>query len=157
MCLKQCNCNKCTTACYKSTGWFGSIEEIEKASKIKDMTIKDFFNEYIRLEYIFGSVNIPKPKRIFLKNGGVSCIFYENNECSIHESKPTGCYKNFCCLSYDERIKNAKEIRRGIFRYWRDNQNYLEKNLNEINRNKIYMNLIFIIIIFLFILVMQCS
>jgi len=65
--IKQgCMCDKCKDCCWHNPGWFGSIEEIEGAAKIKNMDIEHFVKEYLIREWYYAEyVEIPAPRRNF--------------------------------------------------------------------------------------------
>ena len=55
---------------------------------------------------------------------GFACIFLnENNQCMIHESKPTECRETFGCKN------GKKKLRPKIVNYWSKHQTWIKKNL----------------------------
>jgi Fe-S-cluster containining protein len=52
--LKGCSCKECVNCCSCSCGWFGSIEEVENASKLMKMSLPEFAREYLIQEYWVG-------------------------------------------------------------------------------------------------------
>lgn len=62
-----CDCKKCVSCCWHNPGWFGSIEEIKGAAKIKGLSVEEFAREYLIQEYLASheDVIIPAPRRDF--------------------------------------------------------------------------------------------
>ncbi len=146
---KGCTCEKCRSCCWCNPGWFGSIEEVKGAAKIKKMSVKKFAKEYLIREWWEeeDGVFIPAPRRNFKKirtitsseedkrNGkgfvkatwghnlikGVACIFLDKNErCSIHKSKPKECREVFGCEKY------SGNYRPKLLKYWGKNQKFVK-------------------------------
>lgn len=63
----ECNCEKCIEGCWNNPGWFGSIQEIIKASKMMKISLGEFAKEYLIQEWWTGEddVIIPAPRRNF--------------------------------------------------------------------------------------------
>lgn len=55
--LKGCSCQKCVNCCWHIPGWFGSIEEVEGASRILNLTVMEFLKQYCTVEYWIGGDN----------------------------------------------------------------------------------------------------
>ena len=147
--MSECECPVCRKCCWRSCGFFGSIEEIEGAAAIKNMAIKDFVTEYlIREWYTDECTEIPAPRKDFARpttdavtedgeiesNGkgfvraswfhnlmtGYACVFLDDDEkCSIHSSKPHECRETSC----HTRVNHREPIQL----YWRDNQDWIEQ------------------------------
>jgi len=63
---KSCNCEQCINCCWNSPGWFGSKEEVINASKIMNMSLKDFAKKYLVREWWSGDesdIYVPAPIR----------------------------------------------------------------------------------------------
>lgn len=63
----ECPCKECINLCWKNPGWFGSTDEVIKASKLLGMSLVDFALEYLIREWWAGDddVSIPAPRRNF--------------------------------------------------------------------------------------------
>jgi Fe-S-cluster containining protein len=62
----SCACEKCIDGCWHNPGWFGTIEEIEKAAKILNLSTEEFCREYlIREWWRNGHIYVPAPRRNF--------------------------------------------------------------------------------------------
>lgn len=92
-------------ACKYKPGWF-KPEEIEKAAAFLKMTVKEFFNKYLQVEYWEGDeqssgkdvfILAPVPGACSpgqLANYRVAigtCVFLKDGKCSIHPVKPFEC------------------------------------------------------------------
>ena len=65
-----CSCPKCKACCWRSPGWFGTIEEVEGAAKIKGFSIEEFCKEFLIREWWAGEdeeVSVPAPRRNFTR------------------------------------------------------------------------------------------
>lgn len=65
---KECMCQKCKDCCWHNPGWFGTVEEIEGAAKIMNISTKKFCQEYLIQEWMAGDDvenSIPSPRRNF--------------------------------------------------------------------------------------------
>jgi Fe-S-cluster containining protein len=62
-----CSCVKCINCCSNSCGWFGSIKEVEGASKIMKMPLIKFAKEYLIEEYLVGDkdISVIAPRKDF--------------------------------------------------------------------------------------------
>lgn len=63
----ECTCKKCIECCWHNPGWFGTIEEIETAAKIMNLSVEEFCREYLIREWWAGEegIYIPAPRRNF--------------------------------------------------------------------------------------------
>lgn len=69
---KGCKCKQCVSCCWHNPGWFGSIEEIEGAAKLKGMEVKEFCKEYLIREHMTTDddeeIIVPAPRRDFTRS-----------------------------------------------------------------------------------------
>jgi Fe-S-cluster containining protein len=82
---QECNCSECIKCCWRNPGWFGSLEEIKGASKLKKMSIKKFLYEYLIQEWYAGEnedITIPAPRRDFTRKAD-----WASNEIFLNEEK----------------------------------------------------------------------
>lgn len=102
----SCSCKECQNACKIKPGWF-LPGEAEEAAKLKNMTLPDFFNKYLGVDWYGQLKNADKTdKNVFLLapattkmragneylfNPHGQCVFYVNGKCDIHEAKPYEC------------------------------------------------------------------
>ena len=66
----ECRCKQCIECCWQNPGWFGNIEEIENAAKIKKLSVQEFCQEYLIREWWIGensNIEVPAPRRNFKK------------------------------------------------------------------------------------------
>jgi Fe-S-cluster containining protein len=102
----ECSCHHCVSACNKKPGWF-LPEEIKAAADLLNLSVEDFFNQYLSVDYFgnpdsFTFVLAPatensKPGQEYPLDPTGRCIFLKDGKCSIHAAKP------FECKFYDHR------------------------------------------------------
>lgn len=66
--MSDCTCPKCKDCCWRSPGWFATIEEVKGAAAIMGLSLEDFCKEYLIREYWAGPdehVSIPAPRKDF--------------------------------------------------------------------------------------------
>jgi Fe-S-cluster containining protein len=103
----SCSCEGCQRACTIKPGWF-LPGEAEEAAKLKNMTLPDFFNKYLGVDWHGQIENTDKdvfllaPATTKMKPGNEyffdphgQCVFYVNGKCDIHEAKPYECKEYF--------------------------------------------------------------
>ena len=153
--LSGCSCDKCIECCWRSPGWFGSIEEIEGAAKIKRMTVDDFINEYLIREWYYAeSIEIPAPRKNFgrMKYGADGIKIWDeeirkNGNGFVRASWGHNLMVGFACIflnSNDEcSIHESKPrecmetfmctgktiSRQTIEDYWKDNQDWVRQHV----------------------------
>lgn len=99
----SCECDSCKSACENKPGWF-LPGEAEKAATLKGMTLKEFFDKYLSVEYMYGeeredmtwllspAIVGEEPGKEFPANPDGTCVFFtEDGLCSIHDAKPHEC------------------------------------------------------------------
>ncbi len=95
----DCQCDECKSACVKCPGWF-MPGEVEKAADLKGMSLQDFFEEYLSVNWWVDSpdVFLLSPASINGNPGDMApydphgkCVFYEDGLCGIHDAKPFEC------------------------------------------------------------------
>lgn len=95
----DCSCPSCQAGCTRKPGWF-KPGEAEAAAPLKGLSLQDFFNQYLAVDYWTGYPNIYLLSPAVVGNGtgnvfpsdpGGRCVFYENGLCSIHAAKPFEC------------------------------------------------------------------
>jgi len=128
----NCTCDTCKNACLNRPGFF-LPEEIGPAAKSKNLSIKEFFDKYLVVDYILGgryykrTVFILAPSIIgsnigmeasFNPNG--RCIFFNKKElCDIHSVNNIIIKPRECAFS-DHIIseKNYRKERIKIIKAW---------------------------------------
>lgn len=101
----SCSCETCQSYCTYKPGWF-KRGEAEKAATLLGMTLKDFFNKYLRVDFVVGNTYYEKGDTFFVLSPGVKgcetgkeasfnptgeCVFYKEGKCQIHAAKPWEC------------------------------------------------------------------
>jgi Fe-S-cluster containining protein len=70
----DCTCERCVGSCWHSPGWFGSIEEVEAAARLLNMSVKDFRKEYLIQEWFYTDEDydnvayVPAPRKDFSRD-----------------------------------------------------------------------------------------
>lgn len=106
--MTDCSCEKCIECCERRPGWF-KPGEAEKAATLLNLSLQDFFDQYLAIDYWLGVdgntlVLIPRQKgrerkRLSFSDAfhGATCIFLEQGLCKIHEAKPYECRETMGC------------------------------------------------------------
>jgi Fe-S-cluster containining protein len=99
---KSCECDVCRGACVRKPGWF-LPGEAEKAAQLMKMSLQDFFDKYLGVDWWNGSsfgeetfllspaITDSTPGDLFEQNPLGRCVFYVNDKCLIHDAKPYEC------------------------------------------------------------------
>lgn len=99
-------CTTCRAGCTRKPGWF-LPGEAEKAAVHLGMTLQEFFDAYLAVDWWEGEPDIflLSPSIVgedtgteFPGNPGGACVFYKEGRCQIHEVKPFEC-RDFWCGS----------------------------------------------------------
>lgn len=118
-----CTCKECRAACEHAPGWF-KPGEAEKAASLKGLTLKEFFDRYLVIDYWAGEeLYVLKPATIDDHPGGMSksdprgrCIFYNaEGLCDVHETKPHE------CRAMHHSTKATIEGHHEVAKTWADN------------------------------------
>ena len=146
---QSCSCIKCKELCTMAPGWFKNPEEVKETAKFLNMSVKEFFNNYLMVgvwhRWKFTNkdktkgesedVNFLAPSTVTRTPGRVSmfmykdtCIFYKKGKCEIHEVKPFECAVHKGC-----DIENTKVDPNNIAEEWTkpENQNFIRSLLSE--------------------------
>lgn len=129
---EDCQCDCCKTACQNRPGWFAP-GEIEQAAAHKGLSLKDFFNRFLAVDWwqtdekaifvIAPAIKGSPTGQEYPAQPTGQCIFYENSLCSIHEAKPSECR----FYIHDSANEDNMEHRRQIVEVWK-----VEKNQEQI-------------------------
>jgi len=100
--MPECTCPKCIECCERRPGWF-KPGEAEKAARLLRMSLQDFFNKYLVVDYwarMEGDINLLMPRQVDAAGRRLSysdafrvspCVFLQNDRCGIHAAKPYEC------------------------------------------------------------------
>lgn len=123
----ECTCDKCRSACSYVPGWF-MPGEAEKAAKHMNLSLKDFFDKYLGINWWEAEEDIfvLAPAIIGEKTGSEypgdpkgRCIFFNKDGlCDIHPVKPFECAESTC----NDSDIDINERHRSIRDEWEDNQ-----------------------------------
>jgi len=159
----ECGCEKCKECCRHNPGWFGSIEEIEGAGKIKQMNVKEFCKEYLIREWWAGEddIYIPAPRRNFLRKENPDryegIVWDEeierNGKGFVMATWGHNFLRGWACIFLDDnnlceihqskptecrkvfgcKESDGKKIREDLVTYWKNHQDWIKKIAKEIN------------------------
>ncbi len=130
----SCRCDQCQSACRWKPGWFRP-EEIEPAAALLDLTVEEFFKQYLAVDwweasppiYVLAPALRGKPTGDLYPDQPLGhCIFHGlDGDCAIHTWKP------FECQSYTHDQGNAEVIgrHRAVADAWVDHQDMIVKLL----------------------------
>ena len=118
----DCKCDECRGYCEHKPGWFAP-GEAEEAAKLMGMSVEEFFQEYLAVDYWMGDDEFPttfvlSPRTTKMETGGTefpltphgTCVFLKDGLCQIHEAKPTECAAADHTTTAEEGQKTKKEI-----------------------------------------------
>lgn len=116
----ECQCEVCRNACRHKPGWFAP-GEAEAAAKLMNLTLKEFFDKYLVVDYWIRKhhgkedIFVLSPNIVNQSPGDMmgfdpegQCVFYQDGLCSIHAAKPLECAQMSCKTNDDQNIE--KEI-----------------------------------------------
>lgn len=86
----QFACTKCGKCCKGRTNVFVNVAEVEALAKFKGINKFDFVRTFTEDKETPSGL-ITSLKSNVDKNGGQSCIFLKDNQCSVYEARPTQC------------------------------------------------------------------
>ena len=126
----ECTCNKCRKACSYTPGWF-MPGEAEKAAEFLDLSLKDFFDKYLGVDWWVGKgeedIFVLAPALVGEETGSEypgdpkgKCIFFNKDElCDIHPVKPFECATLTCDGA------GSKESHKAVAMAWKKHQNQI--------------------------------
>lgn len=129
----ECSCETCQRACRKKPGWF-LPGEAEKAAVLKDMSLKEFFDKYLMVDFWLGkradghifvlspATKEGTPGEEFPFDPKGECIFYKAGKCEIHAVKP------YECAWYDH-TKEKDDTHKNVAEAWKDHQGQIKELL----------------------------
>ena len=106
---ESCKCAECASYCRHKPGWF-KPGEAERAAELKGMTLTDFFEKYLAVDYYAATPNNNLKNDLFLLSPATTeieagtefpyeprgtCVFFKNGLCEIHTAKPFECKMSF--------------------------------------------------------------
>ncbi len=107
--MTDCTCPKCVECCERRPGWF-KPGEAEKAAELFRMSLRDFFEEYLVVDFWVADIdiNLLMPRQTTKEGGGrlsysdgftsSPCVFLSNDDrCMIHSAKPHECKQAMGC------------------------------------------------------------
>lgn len=127
--VPDCSCEICQSNCRERVGWFAP-GEVAKAAALKGMTEKEFFDQYLAVDYHFNTENgaatfviapgikTAEPGREYPFNPMGECRFFQNGLCDIHGAKPEECR----AAHHDIDVEMSREHRDTIVDRWRNSQ-----------------------------------
>ena len=121
----NCTCERCVSACRLKPGWFAP-REAELAAESMGMSLQEFFDGYLLVDYWFGDDDIfvlspcvveASPGSEFPYNPYGTCVFFENDRCSIYNYRPYECARTLVCGGED-----YKELHHDVAMMWAEHQ-----------------------------------
>lgn len=102
-------CAECQRACDRKPGWFAP-GEAERAAEAQGLSLKEFFDNFLAVDYIIGDeegwdhdVFVLSPAVVGADTGDMfpadpagTCVFFTNGRCDIHTVKPKECREYVC-------------------------------------------------------------
>lgn len=141
----ECTCKKCVSACKHKPGWFAP-GEVEKAAEYLDLTLQDFFDKYLAVDWWEGDppTFILAPAIIGEGTGSEypgdpkgQCVFLNNNLCDIHKVKPIECSTMNCTAS------DSGNVHEEVYKMWIENQEQIVELLGRKPKAKEYADSMF--------------
>lgn len=132
----SCKCHICQGACRRKPGWY-KPGEIEKSAELLGLTTKEFFDQYVMVDYWCSDEENKEPVFVlspaFAGSGGGmapfdpkgACSLFKDGNCKIHGAKPFECseYIHTCTM---EEVGVAHK---SCMEAWRDHQGQIEELL----------------------------
>jgi len=121
----ECQCDDCKSACSHRPGWFAP-GEAEKAAAYLNMTLEEFFQKHLSVDYWVDIPNIYvlAPASDKSVKGGMYpedptgvCTFLKDGLCTIHTVKP------YECKHYDHTKEDSAHESVGL--EWKDHQDQI--------------------------------
>lgn len=149
----ECMCGKCQKCCWHSCGWFGSIEEVEGAAKMKNMTVIDLCAEYLIREWYYAeTIEIPAPRKNMLRTKNLSDDYSDeeksrNGKGFVRASWGHNLMTGYACIFLDDNNRcsihaaspqecretygcktdsDSFQQRKYIEDYWKEHQDWVE-------------------------------
>ena len=121
----ECTCEDCKGACRYVPGWF-LPGEAECAAKLMGLTLKEFFDQYLGVDWWEGDEPIfilapaivgEAPGSEYPGDPRGTCVFFNSDGlCDIHQAKPYECAMYIC------NDDNASERHEKVAMAWKDYQ-----------------------------------
>ena len=127
----ECQCQRCKAACIRKPGWF-LPEEAEKAAEYLGISLQEFFNKYLGVDWWVTSepIFVLAPALVGEETGTEypgkpdgQCVFYKNGLCDIHPVKPYECVKLIC------GDPGASKRHKKVSEAWKNHQEQITKLL----------------------------
>ncbi len=132
----SCECERCKAACENRPGWF-LPGEAELAAKLKGMTLQDFFNKYLSVDFYYGEDEKPifvlapatdtsEPGKEYpMEPCGRCILFTDDGKCSIHIDKPYECRK----MHHDGSAEAGDITHEEVSKAWEKHQDQIKELL----------------------------
>jgi Fe-S-cluster containining protein len=118
-------CQYCRGGCTRKPGWF-LPGEAEAAAAFMGMTLEEFFRAYLAVDWwadvpddifvLSPAIRGEDPGTEFPGDPRGTCVFYENERCSIHPAKPAECREHWC------GDKGSSTIHHDVAQAWAEHQ-----------------------------------
>ena len=95
----ECECESCKSGCKNRPGWF-LPGEAEKAAALLEMTMKEFFDTYLSVDWwidyddiflLAPAIDQYDTGDLYGSNPQGQCLLYQDGLCLIHAEKPYEC------------------------------------------------------------------
>jgi Fe-S-cluster containining protein len=132
--IESGTCTHCRSACSHKPGWFNP-GEVEKVAEYLGISVQELFDTKLQVDWWQGDgvadeVFILSPAvfggaagDMFDANPRGTCVFFENERCTIHEVKPHECRQVVACQPRDP------ELHPSFAHSWKDHQDQIQELL----------------------------
>lgn len=139
----ECQCNNCQAACTFKPGWF-LPGEAEKAAKLLNMSLQEFFCEYLGVDWwedtddifvLAPALTSMIPGEEYPARPTGTCVFYgEDGLCKIHEAKPHECRE----LDHESTQDQIHNRHKATGLAWKNDQKQIEELLERMPHSSNY-------------------
>ncbi len=130
----SCECSICKSACKNKPGWF-KPDEAEKVAKYLNITMKQFFDKYLSVDWyqedgkdyypLSPVAKINFAGKMWPYNPTGECVFFENGRCKIYIVVPFECREYY----HEDTREVCKKRHSKTAKLWGDKEEYLTKLL----------------------------
>jgi len=127
----ECKCSICVSYCKSQPGWF-LPGEAEKAAEFMDLTLQEFFDRYLGVNWWVGdhtdgeadafvlapAITVMQPGEEYPAMPKGVCIFLKEGLCQIHGAKPYECAETM----HDDGNELSTSRRKKMVVAWKENQ-----------------------------------
>ena len=122
----ECKCKTCKGACEFNPGWF-LPGEAEKAAELLEFSLQDFFNKFLGVNWwvadediflLAPAVVLMTPGEEYPDDPRGTCVFYQDELCQIHASKPFECSE----YSHENSREDVRKRHEWVAQQWVQHQ-----------------------------------